>query len=222
MNQMLSTSWGRNVISALLGALLVVVLGFLLQTPRVATLFASVIFAIMLVIVVQLGEVLSILWSSRGGPSDVGETMAAELETEEGERELKRMGFTSLLTVAIVQELYLTLFKRDRPIWAFEFLGVGGDLFDPKDYGRWNRYLEWLLIIGIGVMSGIAALLIATFVYAIAVPTEGSAAPALLLCVFPSFPLGALLVFPLALFMASVVRRLFILYSARAGGTEPE
>jgi MFS family permease len=216
MNQILGTSWGRNLFAAILAAILFALIGVLVGTPPAVTIFAAAIFGALLVLIVQLGLVIAVLWSSRRTPPDVGETMTAEVETSEGQQELKRMSFISLFTVAVVQELYVTLFKRDRPLWAFEFFGVGEGQFPPKDYGAFNRYLEWMLIIGLGAFSGISALLIAFFVYATTTTGSFGFNAASILCVIPSFFLGALLVLLVGLFIASVIRRVWILYSTRA------
>ncbi len=215
MNQILSTSGGRNVVAAFLGAILFVLIGILLGTPPVVTIVAAAFFGTLLVLIVQFGQVLTILWSSRRTPPDIGETMVTEVETPAGQQELKQMSFSSLFTVAVVQELYVTLFKRDRPLWAFEFFGVGEGEFTPRNYGTFNRYLEWMLIIGLGVFTGIGAILIAYLVYAATAPKSFGPNAATLCCVVPAFFVGILLVLPVGLFVASVIRRMWILYSLR-------
>lgn len=215
MNQILNNSWGRNLFAAILAVIVFVLLGVIAGTSRPVTIVAAAIFGALLILVVQFGQVLAVLWSSRRSPPDVGETMLAEVETPEGQQELKRMTFNSLFTVAVVQELYVTLFKRDRPLWAFEFFGVGERDLAPKDYGAFNRYLEWMLIIGLGAFVGISGLLIAYFVYMVTTPGSFGLNGASLLCVIPAFFLGSLLVLPTGLFIASVIRRVWILYSMR-------
>ena len=125
------------------------------------------------------------------------------------------MSFSSLLTVAVVQELYVTLFKRDRPLWALEFFGVGEGQFAPKSYGTFNRYLEWMLIIGLGVFTFFGALLLAYLVNAGTSTRASSATGALLCCAAPAFLIGLLLVLPVGLFVTSVIRRMWILYATR-------
>jgi hypothetical protein len=215
MQQILDNSWGRNLFAAILAVILFVLIGVIAGTPPAVTLVAAAIFGAALILIVQLGLVIAVLWSSQRTPPGVGETMVAEVETPEGQQELKRMSFGSLFTVAVVQELYVTLFKRDRPMWAWEFFGVGEREFMPKDYGAFNRYLEWMLIIGLGAFTGISGLLIAYFVYLVTTPGAFGLNGASIFCVIPGFFLGALLVLPVGLFVASVTRRVWILYSMR-------
>ncbi len=219
MNQFLSTSGGRNVVAALLGVLAVGLIGILAGAAPEAIVFAAAIFGALIVIIVQLSTVVYVIWQSRGTPADVGATMEAEIETPQGQQELKQMSFSSLLTVAVVQELYVSLFKRDQPLWAFEFLGIGADEFIPKDYGWFNRYLEWMLMIGLGTFTGICAILIAYFVYKTTPPRALGMNAATLLCTVPSFFVGLLLFFAIGLFFTSVIRRMFILYSMRTDGS---
>ncbi len=224
MNQLLTTSWGRHVVAALLGALLIVLLGLLVGTPPGVTLFAAALFGALLVVVVQLGLVVSLLWSSRGAPDDPGETLTKEIETPEGQAQLNHMSFLSLLAVATVQELHVSLYKRDSPIWAFEFFGAGDGEIATVDYGVFNRYLEWMLIIGLGTFTGLCAFLLAYFIYAVMLPPPQSLGlnAATLLCVTPAFFVGGLLTFPVGLLLVSIVRRVFILYSRRTHASEIE
>lgn len=215
MRGILGTTWGASVSSAIFGAMLIGFGGIIVGAQPAVTLFAAVIFGALLILIVQFGVVVTILWQSRGTSSDVGATMMKEVETPEGKQELAQMNFTSLLTVATVQELHVSLFKRDEPIWLWQFLGIGGDRIIARDYGKWNRYLEWALVIGLFAFSLIIALLIGAFVDSLTAPRPGAASGATLLCVFPSFLVGAVLAFFVCLFFASVVRRLFILYSLR-------
>ncbi len=214
MNSIFGTSWGRNLLAAILAAILFALLGIILQTPRAITIFAAAIFGALLILIVQIGEVIQVLWASRGSQNDMGEALLTEVETPAGQQELKRMSFNSLLTVAIVQELYLTLFKHDRPLWAFEFLGMAEEIFAPRDYGWINRYLEWVLIVLIGVLSIGSALMTAIFVYQFTTPNGLSVLA--ILATIGSFVLGFVMSFPVSLFLGSVIRRMFILYSARA------
>jgi len=210
----LSTTWGASVLSAIFGAMLIALVGIVAGAPAPITLFSAVLFGAMLIIIVQLGVVISILYQSRGTSSDVGATTMREIESPEGQQELKKLSFISLLTVAIVQELHQSLFERTRPLWAFEFLGVGSDAFLPRDYGKLNRYLEWMLMILLFAFTIIAALLGAAFVNSFASPRGITAAT--LVCVLPAFIFAGALAFFAALFFTSVVRRLFILYAQRA------
>ena len=220
MRNILSTTWGASVLSAIFGAMLIALVGIVAGAPAHIIIFSAVLFGALLIIIVQLGVVISILYQSRGTASDaestfsVGATTMREIESPEGQQELKKMSFISLLTVAIVQELHQSLFERVRPIWAFEFLGVGSDAFLPRDYGKLNRYLEWMLMIALFVFTIIAALLGAAFVNSFASPRGVTAAT--LVCVLPAFLFGAVLAFAVGLFFTSVVRRLFILYAQRA------
>lgn len=218
MNKILNTPWGASVISAIFGAMIITILGFLIGTAPAATLFAAVIFAGLLIWVVQLSYVLFIIARTRGTDHDVGATMMKEVESPTGQQELKRMDFTSLLTVAVIQELYTTLYLRDRPIWAFEFLGVSGDFVMGQDYGPLNRYVEWMLMIGLFSFTLVSAILGAFFVYTVTItPLQSSGYTyAVCLCIAPAFLLGGLLAFTAGLFVASVIRRVLILYSMRA------
>ncbi len=215
MNQFLSTGWGRNVVAALLGVLAVGLVGILVHADPAATVFAAAIFGALIVVIVQLATVVYVIWQSRGTPADVGATMEAEIETPQGQQELRKMSFSSLLTVAVVQELYVSLFKRDQPLWAFEFLGVGADEFIPKDYGWFNRYLEWILMIVLGAFTIICALLVAYFINVTTPPRSFGLNAGTLLCTVPTFLVGLLLFFAIGLFFTSVIRRMFILYSTR-------
>ncbi|MGB8648516.1 MAG: hypothetical protein WCF84_24990 [Anaerolineae bacterium] len=214
MKHIFGASWGRNLVAALLAAILFALLGIILNTPRTVTIFAAAIFGALLILIVQIGEVIQVLWASRGAQTDIGEAMLAEVETPAGQEEVKRMSFNSLLTVAIVQELYLTLFKRDRPLWAFEFLGMAEEIFSPRDYGWINRYLEWVLIILIGVLSIGSALLMGIFVYQLT--TANGITVVAIVSTVAAFLLDLLIVFPISLFLGSVIRRIFVLYSTRA------
>jgi hypothetical protein len=205
MKGILGTTWGASVLSAIFGAMLIALVGIVVGAPPAVTIFAAVLFGALLILIVQLGVVVTILWQTRGTASDVGATMKQEIETPAGKAALKEMNFTSLLTVAVVQELYVSLFKRDEPLWVWAFLGIGSDKIIPRDYGKWNRYLEWALVIGLIIFSIVGALLIATFANSIGA----------LFCAMPAFLVGAVLMFFVGLFSASVIRRLFILYSMR-------
>ncbi|MGE5141513.1 MAG: hypothetical protein ACM3JD_18755 [Rudaea sp.] len=217
MSQFLSTSWGRNVFAALLAAILFVLLGLMVGTPPAVSIFAGAIFGGLLVLIVQFGQVIWILASARGTPADVGANMLAEVDTPAGQRELNQMSFISLFCVAVVQELYVTLFKRDRPIWAVEFLGIGEGQFPPVDYGWYNRYVEWGLMIVLLAFAGIAAVLFGAFGYALGSPASSTGLSASgLVCGVPIFFIGFLVVLPVGLFGVSVIRRLLILYSMRA------
>ncbi len=214
MKQILSTSWGRNLLAAVLAAVLFTLLGLLVGASPSVTLFAAAIFGTMLVLIVQIGEVIGILMASHGTQNDMGETMVAEVESPAGQQEVKRMSFGALLTVAVVQELHLSLFKRDRPLWAFEFLGIAEGIFPPREYGTFNRYLEWMLMIAMGAMTLVASFLLASFVYSTALPSNAIGLTFILS--FIAFLIGLLVFFPVALFITSVIRRLFILYATRA------
>lgn len=218
MSKILNTPWSASVISAIFGAMIITVLGFLIDAQPAATLFAAAIFGALLVWVVQLSYVIFVIVRTRGTEHDVGATIIKEVESPTGQQELKHMDFTSLLTVAVIQELYTTLFLRDRPIWAFEFLGVSGDFIWGQDYGALNRYMEWGLMIGLFSFTLISAILGAFFVYTVTVPTLQSSGTsyAACLCIAPAFLLGGLFAFTVGLFIASVIRRVFILYSMRA------
>ncbi len=213
MKNILSTTWGASVLSAVFGAMLIALVGIVAGAPAYVTLFAAVLFGALLILVVQVGVVITIIWQSRGTSSDIGATTMREIESEQGQAELKKMSFLSLLTVAIVQEIYLALYQRDRPLWAFEFLGVGSDAFLPRDYGKLNRYLEWMLMIFLFAFTVISGLLIAAFINALVSPRGIGAAT--LLCVLPAFLFGGALAFCVGLFFASVVRRVAILYALR-------
>lgn len=224
MNKILNTPWSASVISAIFGAMIITVLGFLIDAPPAATLFAAAIFGALLVWVVQLSYVLFIIVRTRGTEHDVGATIIKEVESPTGHQELKHMDFTSLLTVAVIQELYTSLYLRDRPIWAFEFLGVGGDFILAQEYGALNRYVEWTLMIGLFCFTLVSAILGAFFVYTVTVPVLQSSGMtfAACLCVIPTFLLGGLFAFTVGLFIASVIRRVFILYSTRADDSKLE
>lgn len=215
MRGILGTTWGASVLSAIFGAMLIGFGGVIVGAQPAVILFAAVVFGALLILIVQLGVVVTILWQSRGTSSDVGATMMKEVETPEGKQELAQMSFTSLLTVAAVQELYVSLFKRDEPLWIWQFLGIGGEHIIARDYGKWNRYLEWALVVGLFIFSLIIAILIAAFTDSLTAPRPGASSPATLLCVVPAFLVGAVLAFFICLFFASVIRRLFILYSMR-------
>ncbi len=214
MKGIFGASWSRNLVAALLAAILFTLLGLIVGTSPNVTIFAAAIFGALLILIVQIGEVIQILWASRNTPHDMGAEMIAEVETPAGQQEIKKMSFGSLLTVAIVQELYLTLFKRDRPLWAFEFLGMAEDMFAPRDYGMINRYLEWALMILTGAVTLVSGFLMASFAYHLTPP--GQAGPMTLVGAGLAFLLGVLVAFPLILFIASVIRRMFVLYSTRA------
>ncbi|MBI3741525.1 MAG: hypothetical protein HY257_07185 [Chloroflexi bacterium] len=214
MKNILSTTWGASVLSAIFGAMLIALVGIVAGAPAPVTIFAAVLFGALLIIIVQIGVVISIIWQTRGTSSDIGATTMREIESPEGQQELKRMSFISLLTVAIVQEIYLALNQRNRPLWVFEFLGVGSDAFLPRDYGKLNRYLEWFLMIFLFAFTVVSGLLIAAFINSITTPNNVSAAT--LLCVMPAFLFGGALAFFVALFFASVARRVAILYAQRA------
>ncbi len=215
MSGILGTTWGASVLSAIFGALLIGFGGIMVGAPPAVTMFAAVLFGALLILIVQLGVVITILWQSRSTSSDIGATMMKEIESPEGKQELAQMNFTSLLTVAVVQELYMTLFHRDRPIWVWEFLGIGSERMIPRDYGKWNRYLEWGLVIGLFVFTIVSAILIAAFVDSIASPRGVSLSSATLVCALPAFLVGGVFTFFAGLFLASVIRRISILYSMR-------
>ena len=206
MKGILGTTWGASVLSAIFGAALVALIGIAVGAASTVTIFAAVLFGALLVIILQLSVIIWIIWQSRGTTSDVGATMLKEVESPAGQAELKKMDFISLLTVAIVQELYVSLFKRDEPLWIWLFLGFGEDKATPRDFGAFNRYLEWALVVGLVVFTLIGAILLGMFANSI-----GSA-----LCAMPAFIVGLVLMFFVALFFASVIRRLFILYAMRA------
>lgn len=215
MRGILGTTWGASVLSAVFGAMLIALVGIVAGASPVVTTFSAVLFGALLILIVQLGVVVTILWQTRGVSTDVGATMMQETESPAGKEALKEMNFTSLLTVAVVQELYVSLFKRDEPLWIWAFLGIGGDHIIARDYGKWNRYLEWVLVIGLSIFSLISALLIAAFVGALTAPRPGATSGATLLCVAPAFLVGAVLAFFIWLFFASVIRRVSILYTMR-------
>ncbi len=215
MRGILGTTWGASILSAIFGAMLIGFGGIIVGAPPAVTLFAGVIFGALLILIVQLGVVVTVLWQSRGTSSDIGATMMREVETPEGQQELMNMDFTSLLTVAVVQELYTSLFQKDSPLWIWEFFGIGSEHAISRDYGRWNRYLEWAVVIGLFGLTIVSTILIAAFVNSVASPRGLAISSATLLCVFPAFVLGGIFSFFVWLFFASVIRRLFILYSMR-------
>lgn len=206
MKSILSTTWGASILSAIFGGALVALIGIAVNASPAVTVFAAVLFGALLVIILQLSIVITVLYQARGTKSDVGAMMLQEVESPTGQAELKKMDFTSLLTVAVVQELYVSLFKRDEPLWIWLFLGLGEDKVTPRDYGALNRYLEWALVIGLVVFTFVSAILMALFANSIGALT----------CAVPAFIVGIALMFFVALFFASVIRRLFILYALRA------
>ncbi len=210
MNRILSTTWGASILSAIFAAALVALIGIVVGAQPTVTIFAAVVFGALLIIIIQLSAVIAIIWQSRHAKSDLGATMIQEIESPAGQAELKQMNFTSLVTVAVVQELYISLFKRDEPLWLWQFVGVGENEITPRDYGKWNRYLEWGLVIGLIVSTIMGASLLALLANSI-----GS-----LLCAMPAFLFGAVLLFLVGLFFASAIRRLFIFYTMRADGDE--
>jgi len=206
LKNILSTTWGASILSAIFGGALVALIGIAVNASPIVTIFAAVIFGALLVIILQLSVVITVLWQARGTKSDIAATMVQEVESPTGQAELKTMSFTSLLTVAVVQELHVSLFKRDEPLWLWLFLGFGEDHATPRDFGAFNRYLEWALVIGLVVFTLVSAILIALFSNSIGALT----------CAIPAFLVGIALMFFIALFFASVIRRLFILYAMRA------
>ena len=206
MKNLLSTTWGASILSAIFGAALVALIGIVAGAPSAVTVFAAVLFGALLTIIIQLSVVITILWQARHAKNDIGATMLQEVESPTGQAELKKMDFISLLSVAVVQELHLTLFKRDEPLWLWLFVGLGENQVTPRDYGAFNRYLEWALVIGLVVFTLVGAILLALFANSIGA----------LLCAMPAFIVGLILMFFVGLFFASVIRRLAILYSLRA------
>jgi hypothetical protein len=205
MKSILGTTWGASILSAIFGAALVALIGIITGAPSVVTIFAAVVFGAFLTLIIQLSVIITILWQARRAKNDIGATMIQETESPTGQAELKKMDFASLLTVAVVQELHVSLFKRDEPLWIWLFLGLGEDKVTPRDYGALNRYLEWALVIGLIVFTLVSAILLALFANSINA----------LLCALPAFIVGMILMFFVGLFFASVIRRLAILYSMR-------
>lgn len=206
MRRILGTTWGASILSALFGAALVALIGSVVGAPPAVTILSAVFFGALLTLIVQLSVVIAILWQARGTKNDVGTTMMQEIESSVGQAELKKMNFISLLTVAVVQEMYLAIFVRTEPLWIWRFFGAGEDSMTTRDFGKWNQYLEWGLIIGLAIFTLGGASLMAVFANSI-----GS-----LVCAVPGFLLGIAFMFLVGLYFASVLRRLFILYATRA------
>lgn len=219
MRGILSTAWGISVVASLLGTIIIAGFGIYLNVPATVIVFAAANFSACLIALILLAIAVSIILRSRGTSSDVGATLEREIESPAGQVELRQMGFSSLLTVAIVQELYNTLVKRDEPLWFLEFLNVVPDVGREKDYGAFNRYLEWTLLISAGVFAAAIGLLLAYFGYATGADIYAGSARANLMgfvCGASSCLFGGILALAFALFGASVIRRVSLLYTLRA------
>jgi len=240
MQSILRTAWGISIVAALLGAIIVAVIGVVIMTPPVVTIFAAANFAACLIVLIQFAIILSTILSTRGTAQDVGATLAHEAETAEGVQVLKRMSFSSLLTVATAQELHSTLTVHDRPWWVWNLLGVFGEeaglvaveetalgdtpgerLQVRRNYGAYNRYLEWMLLLGALVFALLSGMLLSVYGYQIG-QVSGTANPGFTgaLCAFSSCFVGLLFALGLGLFSAGIIRRASLLYTLRAEGVE--
>ena len=215
MKGILSTAWGLSLVASLVGAIMIAAGGLWLNIPATVTVFAAVNLATCLVALVLLASAVSVILRSSGTQHDVGATLEQELETPAGQAELKQMGFSALLTVALVQELHQTLVKRDEPFWFLEFFGdLAGESFNPV-----HRYFEGALLIGAAVFAAVIGLLIAVFGYTTGASiyvTSTRQGVAAFLCGASTCLIGGILALAMGLFGVSVIRRLSVLYAVRA------
>lgn len=219
MRGILGTVWGVSIVTALLGAIIIAGLGIYLQVTPTVILLSAANISVCLIALILLAMALSVILRSRGTASDVGATLEREIESPQGQTELKQMGFLSLLTVAIVRELYETFGKREEPLWFWEFVGVAERQSERRDMGAFNRYLEWGLLIGAGGVAFALTMLLAYFGYAVGASLYGFSSRANLagfLCGGFSCLFGGIVALALSLFIASVIRRVSILYTLRA------
>lgn len=219
MRGILGTVWGVSIASALVGAIIITGFGIYLKVPGTIILFAAANLSVCLVTLILFAMALSVIFRSRGTATDVGATLEREIESPQGQVELKQMGFVSLLTVAIVRELYETFTRREEPLWFWEFLGVAERHSERRDLGAFNRYLEWALLIGAGGVAFVITLLLGYVGYAVGASLYGFSSRSSLagfLCGGFSCLIGGVVTLALALFAASVIRRVSILYALRA------
>lgn len=234
MRRVFKNTWFVNVVSSLIASVIFVKIGELIGTPPIVTLIAAAIFGTFLIALFELGLIFMILTQIRGmsigGTSkDLLAAILEESETKTGRGLLARTSLTGMLALAIIIELYESLFVKDRPLWLFSlFKSLGAtessredDYYREVDYSVVNRYVEWFLVVMLVGFAVITAALSAAFVnQLVGDPVGGASARntgssgawfSVVVACIVGFVFWGLA----GLFGISVVRRILVFYAMR-------